>query len=68
MSRGPGKYDQECGAAREATAAEAVLLIVINGKLGSGFSVQANEGSPTLAALPGILRDVAAQIAQDVGQ
>jgi len=40
MALGPGKYDDECTKAREATMADGCILIVINGSLGSGFSVQ----------------------------
>lgn len=59
---GPGKYDAEATAAREATGAEGVLLIVINGRKGGGFSAQL---SPTLMLLvPSILRSVAEQIEQ----
>ena len=40
---GPGKYDDACTEARKATQAEACLVIVLNGKRGSGFSVQASS-------------------------
>jgi len=60
MPAGPGKYDDACTAAREATGAEACVLIVISGMRGSGFSVQA-LGDMT-AKLPELLRDVADEI------
>jgi hypothetical protein len=48
MPIGPGKYDAICTHAREAADAEGVVLIILNGKRGSGFSVQA---SPVVTAL-----------------
>lgn len=60
MPIGPGIYDGFCTAVREAAVAEGVVLIVINGKLGSGFSVQATV-EETLK-LPGFLRDIANEI------
>jgi hypothetical protein len=41
MAVGPGKYDPECTAVRLATRAETVILVVIGGDRGNGFSVQA---------------------------
>jgi hypothetical protein len=38
---GPGKYDYATTVALELTQAQAVVLIVVGGKYGSGFSVQA---------------------------
>ena len=60
---GPGKYDEECTTAREATKAEGALLLVFNGNKGSGFSAQI----PTkwLLKIPVILRSVADQIEAD---
>lgn len=37
---GPGKYDPMCTRVREELGAEAVVLLVINGTAGSGFSMQ----------------------------
>lgn len=45
----PGKYDDLCTMVREASQAEGVILIVINGNKGNGFSVQA-----TARIIPGI--------------
>lgn len=61
MALGPGKYDSYCTNVRIETQADGVLLIVINGKLGSGFSVQTSK-LEVLANLPGVLRNVADQI------
>ncbi len=61
MPTGPGKYDDACTAARLATDAAGVVLIVLGGKQGSGFSVQV-EGEDLTWALPALLRSVADQI------
>lgn len=57
---GPGKYDDACTIARESTKASGVLLVVIGGEKGSGFSVQA--APETIAAIPDILEKMAAEI------
>lgn len=60
MAVGPGKYDQECTLVRETTQAAGVVLIILDGKLGNGFSVQ---GTPyTLLQLPEILESAAKEI------
>lgn len=60
MALGPGKYDAECTRLMVEEHAEAVLLIVIGGKRGAGFSCQA---TPEVAfSLPRILRQVADEI------
>jgi hypothetical protein len=41
---GPGKYDDLCTLVREQAQADAAIVIVFNGKRGSGFSVQAPIG------------------------
>lgn len=59
MSAG-GKYNDAATAAREATKAEGVLLIVLGGDKGSGFSAQV---PPEIAAsIPALLRHVASEI------
>lgn len=60
MPLGPGKYDAAATAAREATAARGVILIIIDGNKGSGFSVQAEFG--VHAKLPQLLRHLADEI------
>jgi hypothetical protein len=57
----PGKYKELCNSVRIDAKADAVVLVVLNGKDGSGFSVQANSGLTEL--LPTILRKVAQEIA-----
>ena len=61
---GPGKYDELCTAAREETKAVAVVLIVINGEHGNGFSCQTHDLT-LLAKIPDILESVAAGIRAD---
>jgi len=56
-----GKYEELCNSVRIDAKADAVVLVVLNGKDGSGFSVQANSGLAEL--LPTILRKVAQDIA-----
>lgn len=65
MPLGPGKYDDLCTKVREDTAADAVVLIVLGGNLGSGFSVQA-LGEP-LSELPILLEHLAKQIRAEAG-
>lgn len=60
---GPGKYDDECTAVREKLVARGVLLIVIEGAHGGGFSAQCD--ADTLARIPEILEEVARQIRRD---
>lgn len=60
MAMGPGKYDYLARVVREAARAEGVILIVIKGDRGSGFSVQAT--AEITSHLPDILRDMADQI------
>jgi hypothetical protein len=60
---GPGKYDKETTVVMKATNAQGVILIVIGGDRGAGFSVQATLEA-TLA-LPVILRDIADQLETD---
>lgn len=69
MAQGPGKYDEACTAARESTEGEAVVLIVFNGKMGSGFSVQMVDPMKEEAfarALPEILRHTANEMERDL--
>ncbi len=62
---GPGKYDDACTAARIRTKASGLLLIVLDGAEGDGFSCQTKD--PTLLArLPDLLEAVAAGIRRDL--
>jgi hypothetical protein len=64
MPIGPGKYDNICTDARKQADADSVVLIVHNGILGSGFSVQTAD--PAFASnLPRLLRVMADEIERD---
>jgi hypothetical protein len=56
MPEGPGKYDDYCERALIGFRARAVVLFVLDGTRGSGFSVNATE---PLESLPRILRTIA---------
>jgi hypothetical protein len=60
MPLGPGKYDDLCTDIRQQSGADGVVLIVLNGRLGSGFSCQADL--KRTAQLPDLLEDLARQI------
>ena len=64
MPLGPGKYDEHATKVRNETDAAGVILIVIDGKRGSGFSVQASPDF--VARLPTLLRAVADGIDEDL--
>jgi hypothetical protein len=64
MAIGPGKYDHLCTYVREHAHADGVLLIVLGGNLGQGFSCQANEDLSKV--LPVLLRQIANQIEADI--
>lgn len=61
---GEGKYDQECQQAFESCQAEGILLIVINGRLGHGFSAVLNHRLTML--VPTLLRKVADEIEKGI--
>lgn len=64
MPLGPGKYDPECTRVMQDQQADAVLLIVVNGKKGNGFSLQSIP--EWVLKVPELLRDVANDIEQSV--
>jgi hypothetical protein len=64
MAAGGGKYDEECTEIREKTQSKGVLLIVIDGIKGGGFSAQMTPEH--MAKMPGVLRIVAEQIERDM--
>lgn len=65
MPIGPGKYDDLATIVRAQAAAAGVLLVVIDGAAGSGFSVQATP--ETSARLPELLRFMADEIERSMG-
>jgi len=66
MAKGPGKYDRVCTLARDATEAEACILIVVNGKHGSGFSCQVVEGTVPPERIASALETVVKSIREDI--
>lgn len=64
---GPGKYDAECTVARTSTQAEAVMLIVLNGHRGSGFSVQ-TDNPFLLPYLADVLEAAIMQMRRDLAE
>lgn len=72
MPLGPGKYDDMCTMVREATGAQAVVVVIVGGSRGDGFSVQAEQcedpqANKTMwAVLAGSLISVARQIVEDL--
>lgn len=64
MALGAGKYDHETTLLREVTGAEGVMLIVLGGNAGNGFSVQASAA--VQARLPELLRTIAGEIERDL--
>lgn len=64
MAVGPGKYDDLATYVREKAEAKGVVLIVIGGPEGPGFSVQGDLA--TMVMLPSMLRAMADQIEADL--
>lgn len=63
MAIGAGKYDDWCTQVREGTKATGVVLIVLNGEHGSGFSVQGPLDVQLV--LSDLLEHVVQQLRQD---
>lgn len=61
---GPGKYDDLCTEVRERTKATGVILLVMGGEHGGGFSCQTDLATTLL--LPDILEDIARTIRADM--
>lgn len=69
MALGPGKYDDVCVTVRERVGITentggGVLVIVLGGEKGNGFSMVADER--TMEMVPDMLEFVAKQIRRDV--
>lgn len=63
MALGPGLYDDEVTALRKRYHAVGVVLIVMGGDKGEGFSMQADL--ETTLKLPEMLEWIAAQLRED---
>ncbi len=66
MAVGPGKYDHIATMARQATDALGVIVIILGGDKGNGFSMQAvYQNDLFMKEVPRMLRTVADQIEKD---
>jgi hypothetical protein len=61
---GPGKYDWICTMVRQEADADGAIVIVLGGRDGMGFSVQADL--PTQLKLPELLEEVARHMRADL--
>jgi hypothetical protein len=70
MAAGPGVYDDVATVAIQSTNALGVMVAVISGNRGNGFSVQLDTRRPewvaAASALPEMLREIADQIDDDL--
>jgi hypothetical protein len=69
MTMGPGKYDEEATWVQAKTQAHGVLLIILSGDKGNGFSIASFDIQATLditLALPKLLREMADQVDADI--
>jgi hypothetical protein len=64
MAYGAGKYDEECSRIRNELKAESVMLVVIGGPKGSGFSCQASPRDSLRFA--NVMRNAADQLDADL--
>ena len=65
MPMEPGIYDAECTQVREATHAVGVLLVVVGGQRGTGFSLQ---GAPeVITVMPDVLERTARELRAALG-
>jgi len=62
---GAGKYDDLCSYVRNKAKAKGVILIIVEGEKGEGFSCQTDMA--TLLRIPGMLRHMATILEEDKG-
>lgn len=62
---GAGKYDDVCSQAREASDAKSIILMVIDGSRGCGFSIQSTDPMFCLH-VPELLRKTAQLVEDDL--
>jgi hypothetical protein len=62
--KGPGKYDRACTKARQDCGGRGAILIIFEGKHGSGFSVQLP--GQVIMDIPHLLRKLADDIENDL--
>lgn len=66
MALGPGKYDDACTYVRKRHRARGVIVIVMDGDHGDGFSCQTPPD--LMAQIPRKLALIAATISRDIGK
>lgn len=66
--KGPGRYDKHCTQLLTDLDADAVMVIVLGGDIGNGFSLSSRESARVLvrALVPQLLREVANEVAGDL--
>ncbi len=65
MALGPGKYDDACTLVREMTGGTSVVVAVMGGNKGAGFSVQSTAPIPP-KILAYLLADMLEAIAEEL--
>ena len=66
MAVGAGKYDDLATLVREKANATGVVVVVLGGDQGNGFSVQIEEGAIDVEGLARLLEHMAKQMRADV--
>ena len=69
MPVGPGNYDEEATWVQVKTQAHGVILMIVDGNKGNGFSIASFDIQATLEitlSLPKLLREMANQIEVDI--
>lgn len=61
----PGKYDDLCTLVRVASEADAVVVIIVNGIMGNGFSIQLTS-EELVQNIPAMLEKMAKDIRADL--
>lgn len=64
MNGSGGKYETICSAALMAAQAKGCFMLIIDGSLGSGYSVEGTAN--VLQSLPDMLRKIAANMDKDL--
>ena len=67
MPIGPVRYDKECEQVFKSTNANTVILMVLGGEKGSGFSVVSGDPD-AVNTLPMLLTEMAHKIENDLAQ
>lgn len=67
MPIGPGRYDNECQTIHETSKADVVMLLIVNGDKGSGFSLSSKEYK-FIKEMPAMLRYMAEKIEADLAK